>query len=121
MQHALEFAPYRSGMIIKSCGSTMSTIEGYFNVIPRIKSLSFDIKGKLKVTLWDGRIIIAPLQIHQPPGCIFQQSYSASQFVRMDIFYQIFFSHSLTEKIENFYFFHGIKRGFFNLQRYKPG
>jgi hypothetical protein len=39
----------------------MNTIEGFFDVIPKIKSLSFDIKGKIKVTFKDGRIIIAPL------------------------------------------------------------
>ena len=39
----------------------MITTEGFFDVTPKIKKLSFDIKGKMKVTLCDGRIIVAPL------------------------------------------------------------
>jgi len=32
-----------------------------FHLIPKIKTLSFEIKGKLSVTFWDGRMIVAPL------------------------------------------------------------
>ncbi len=42
-------------------GSAKGTTEGYWNVLPKIKTLSFDIKGKLSVAFWDGRIIVAPL------------------------------------------------------------
>ncbi|MBR3744495.1 MAG: DUF2442 domain-containing protein [Bacteroidales bacterium] len=34
--------------------------EGYWNVIPQIKSVSFPVRGKFRVDLVDGRIIIMP-------------------------------------------------------------
>jgi len=38
-----------------------STIEGYWNVTPVIKKISFE-RGTIHVELQDGRIIIAPLK-----------------------------------------------------------
>ncbi len=39
----------------------MFTPEGYFNVTPKIKSLSFPKRGYFEVDLEDGRIIIMPV------------------------------------------------------------
>lgn len=39
----------------------MYTQEGYWNVTPRIKSLSFPKRGKFQVDLHDGRSIIMPI------------------------------------------------------------
>ncbi|MEI7725129.1 MAG: DUF2442 domain-containing protein [Bacteroidota bacterium] len=36
-------------------------IEGFINVTPKIKLISFRIRGKVQVTLADGRIIIMPV------------------------------------------------------------
>lgn len=36
----------------------MQTIEGYWNVVPRIKAVSFPKRGKFQVDLQDGRSII---------------------------------------------------------------
>ncbi len=36
-------------------------IDGYWNVVPKIKKVSFPIRGKMSVLLEDGRQIIAPL------------------------------------------------------------
>ena len=39
----------------------MYTQEGYSNVTPRIKSLSFPKRGKFQVDLQDGRSIVMPI------------------------------------------------------------
>ena len=39
----------------------MFTPEGYFNITPKIKSLSFPKRGYFQVALEDGRIIIMPV------------------------------------------------------------
>lgn len=39
----------------------MYTTEGYWNVTPRIKSLSFPKRGKFQVDLQDGRSIVMPI------------------------------------------------------------
>lgn len=39
----------------------MFTIEGYWNIKPEIKSLSFPKRGKFQVDLKDGRSIIMPI------------------------------------------------------------
>ena len=39
----------------------MFTPEGYFNITPKIKSLSFPKRGYFEVDLEDGRIIIVPV------------------------------------------------------------
>ncbi len=36
-------------------------IDGYWNIVPKIKKVSFPIRGKMAVQLEDGRQIIAPL------------------------------------------------------------
>ena len=36
-------------------------IDGYWNVVPKIKKVSFPVRGKMSVLLEDGRQIIAPL------------------------------------------------------------
>mgnify|MGYP004637868189 CR=1 FL=1 len=36
-------------------------IDGYWNVVPKIKKVSFPVRGKMSVQLEDGRQIIAPL------------------------------------------------------------
>ncbi|NCO56536.1 MAG: hypothetical protein COS14_04445 [Bacteroidetes bacterium CG02_land_8_20_14_3_00_31_25] len=36
-------------------------IEGFWNIIPKIKKISFHIKGKIQVDFEDGRSIIIPL------------------------------------------------------------
>ena len=36
-------------------------IDGYWNIVPKIKKVSFPIRGKMSVQLEDGRQIIAPL------------------------------------------------------------
>jgi len=38
-----------------------SKIEGFWGTTPKIKLISFRIKGKVMVTLADGRIIIVPV------------------------------------------------------------
>lgn len=37
------------------------TLEGFVNVSSRIKAVSFPIRGKVQVSLIDGRIIIMPV------------------------------------------------------------
>ena len=39
----------------------MYKVEGYWDVTPRIKKVSFPIRGKMSVTLEDGRIIVVPI------------------------------------------------------------
>lgn len=39
----------------------MCKVEGYWNITPKIKHVSFPIRGKMAVKLEDGRIIIVPL------------------------------------------------------------
>lgn len=39
----------------------MVQIEGFWNVIPKIKNITFPVRGKMMVTLEDGRQIITPL------------------------------------------------------------
>jgi len=39
----------------------MIKVEGFWNTIPAIKKISFPIRGKLCVSLKDGRDIIAPI------------------------------------------------------------
>ncbi len=39
----------------------MYKTEGYWNVTPRIKSLSFPKRGKFQVDLQDGRSIVMPI------------------------------------------------------------
>ena len=41
--------------------NTNSQIEGYWNIIPILKSISFGIRGKIIVSLEDGRTIIIPI------------------------------------------------------------
>jgi len=40
---------------------TQMRIEGFVNSTPTIKLISFRIKGKVQITLTDGRIIIVPV------------------------------------------------------------
>jgi hypothetical protein len=40
---------------------TMKTIEGYWNSSPKIKGISFPMRGRMQVNLSDGRTIIVPL------------------------------------------------------------
>ena len=39
----------------------MYTIEGYWDVVPRIKDVSFPMRGKMQITLQDGRIIVVSI------------------------------------------------------------
>lgn len=39
----------------------MTKIDGYWDVTPKIKNISFPIRGKMSVQLEDGRTIIVPL------------------------------------------------------------
>ena len=39
----------------------MQQIDGYWNVTPKIKKVSFPVRGKMAVQLEDGRVIIVPL------------------------------------------------------------
>ena len=39
----------------------MYKIEGYWDVTPKIKKVSFPIRGKMSVSLEDGRIIVVPI------------------------------------------------------------
>ena len=36
-------------------------MEGYWNIIPKIKKVSFPVRGKMSVHLEDGRVVIVPL------------------------------------------------------------
>ena len=36
-------------------------IEGYWDIEPEIKSISFPVRGKIQVALVDGRVIIMPI------------------------------------------------------------
>ncbi len=40
---------------------TKTNIEGFVNIDPKIKTVSFRLRGKVMVTLADGRIIIMPV------------------------------------------------------------
>ena len=40
---------------------TMQQIDGYWDVTPKIKKVSFPIRGKMAVQLEDGRVVIVPL------------------------------------------------------------
>lgn len=39
----------------------MFTKEGYWDVVPQIKSISFPVRGKFRVDLQDGRAIVMPI------------------------------------------------------------
>lgn len=39
----------------------MAKIEGYRDITPRIKNITFPIRGKMSVQLEDGRAIIVPI------------------------------------------------------------
>ena len=39
----------------------MYKIEGYWDVTPKIKKVSFPIRGKMSVSLEDGRVITVPI------------------------------------------------------------
>lgn len=39
----------------------MKKVEGFWNIIPKIKKVAFPTRGKMSVTLEDGRIILVPL------------------------------------------------------------
>ena len=39
----------------------MYKIEGYWDVTPKIKKVSFSIRGKMSVSLEDGRVITVPI------------------------------------------------------------
>ena len=39
----------------------MYKIEGFWNIIPKIKSVSFPLRGKLQVDFEDGRCMLIPL------------------------------------------------------------
>ncbi|MBQ0019087.1 MAG: DUF2442 domain-containing protein [Bacteroidales bacterium] len=39
----------------------MFTKEGYWNVVPQIKSVMFPIRGKWQVNLVDGRSVVMPI------------------------------------------------------------
>jgi hypothetical protein len=36
-------------------------VEGYWNITPEIKTVSFSVKGRIKIELKDGRILIVPV------------------------------------------------------------
>jgi hypothetical protein len=36
-------------------------IDGYWNVVPKIKKVAFPVRGKMMVQLEDGRLVIVPL------------------------------------------------------------
>ncbi|MBP5319214.1 MAG: DUF2442 domain-containing protein [Paludibacteraceae bacterium] len=39
----------------------MYKIEGYWDVVPEIKKVTFTIRGKMNVILTDGRVVTVPL------------------------------------------------------------
>lgn len=39
----------------------MCKVEGYWDVTPKIKKVSFPIRGKMSVSLEDGRVITVPI------------------------------------------------------------
>ena len=39
----------------------MKKTEGYWDSTPKIKNISFPVRGKMQVSLTDGRVIIVPL------------------------------------------------------------
>jgi len=39
----------------------MKTIEGYWNSTPKIKDITFPLRGKMQVNLSDGRAVVVPL------------------------------------------------------------
>ena len=39
----------------------MYKIEGYWDVVPKIKKVTFPLRGKMSVALEDGRIITVPI------------------------------------------------------------
>jgi hypothetical protein len=38
-------------------------VEGYWNITPEIKAVSFSIRGRIKIELNDGRIILVPVAV----------------------------------------------------------
>ena len=36
-------------------------VEGYWNITPEIKTVSFSVKGRIKIELKDGRIMFVPV------------------------------------------------------------
>ena len=45
----------------KSNYTRMKKTEGYWDSTPKIKDISFPVRGKMQVNLTDGRVIIVPL------------------------------------------------------------
>ena len=41
--------------------ANMQQMEGYWNIIPKIKKVSFPVRGKMSVHLEDGRVVIVSL------------------------------------------------------------
>ena len=39
----------------------MKKVEGYWDSTPKIKNISFPVRGKMQVNLMDGRVIVVPL------------------------------------------------------------
>ena len=39
----------------------MYKVEGYWDITPKIKKVTFPIRGKMSVALEDGRIIVVPI------------------------------------------------------------
>ena len=39
----------------------MAKIEGFWDVTPKIKKLTFPVRGKIGIVLMDGRVIIIPI------------------------------------------------------------
>jgi hypothetical protein len=36
-------------------------VEGYWNITPEIKTVSFSVRGRIKIELKDGRILLVPV------------------------------------------------------------
>ena len=43
--------------------TSMGNVEGYWNVVPRIKGISFPSRGKMQVDLMDGRSVIVSVSM----------------------------------------------------------
>lgn len=39
----------------------MYKVEGFWNIIPKIKKISFPVRGKMQVDLEDGRCLLVPI------------------------------------------------------------
>ncbi len=58
---SFKICTYRIFFVTLHAENNMKTIDGYWNVTPQIKDVTFPVRGKMQVALQDGRLIVMPL------------------------------------------------------------